>query len=145
MGRGEFAFTPEGSIYPCERLVGDGLNGHSIGNVFDGISVESMQCRLAPEASCQQACPSCDIREYCMHWCGCSNYMATGFYDRVSPFLCASEKAWIRVAADVFETIEAEFDGAFYDHMSGTPRAGTLGHVPPPRAIKNSPACDGDP
>ncbi len=30
-----------------------------------------------------------------MNWCGCSNAFMTGYYNRVGPFLCASERAAI--------------------------------------------------
>ncbi len=93
MGRGEFAFTPEGTIYPCERLVGDGNDGHAIGSVDGGIDISRMLCRRAPGESLNRECQSCGLKDYCMNWCGCSNFFASGYYNRVSSFLCGSEKA----------------------------------------------------
>ncbi len=43
---------------------------------------------------------------YCMNWCGCTNYATTGTYDRVSPFICASERAAIGAAMTIIETTE---------------------------------------
>jgi len=54
-----------------------------------------------------------------MNWCGCSNYFMTGSYNRVSPFLCASERALIETALRVFETLEAELGPTFVDHVGG--------------------------
>jgi uncharacterized protein len=126
MGRGEFAFTPEGRIYPCERLVGDGTDGHCLGSLEEGIHIERMLCRQAPGESRNRECTSCGLRPYCMNWCGCSNYFTSGFYNRVSPFLCASEKASIKVAFDVFRTLEEEQGGDFYEQLAGSPMANSL-------------------
>lgn len=126
MGRGEFAFTPEGRIYPCERLVGDGTDGHCLGSLDEGIHIERMLCHQAPGDSLNRECQSCGLRTYCMNWCGCSNYFTSGAYNRVSPFLCASEKAGIRVALDVFQTLERELGGTFFDHLAGSPMANSL-------------------
>lgn len=93
MGTGEFAFTPSGNIYPCERLIGtDTGNGHCIGNIASGLNREQMSCKTAPGMEINTECISCSLKDYCMNWCGCSNYFSSGYYNRVSPFLCLSEK-----------------------------------------------------
>jgi uncharacterized protein len=119
MGKGEMAFTPDGAIYPCERLVGAGDGRHRIGHVDTGIDHENGACRLLPTASVNPSCQSCGIRDYCMNWCGCSNYFATGYYNRVSPFICASEKAAIGAATRVIEALEQTFSDIFCDHLAG--------------------------
>jgi uncharacterized protein len=122
MGRGEFAFSPEGNIYPCERLVGDGTNNrHCIGNVNDGLHFERLACNLVPDQEINTECLSCALREYCMNWCGCSNYMATGYYNRVNHFMCMSEKAAIQAAFNVFKTLEQQLGPTFVEHLSGFP------------------------
>ena len=125
MGRGEYAFTPAGDIYPCERLVGSGGEEHRIGNVFEGFQVERMLCHVAPDGPVNRECLTCGLRKYCMNSCGCSNYFGSGYYNRVSPFGCASEKASIRAALEVFKTLESS-GVAFYDHMGGAPAANSL-------------------
>jgi uncharacterized protein len=119
MGKGEFAFTPTGDIYPCERLVGDGQNDHCIGNVMNNLCHSTNQCHTASEGEINTECSSCSIKEYCMNWCGCSNYMATGLYNRVSSFLCASEKAAIKTSFEVFQNIENQIGPTFYQHAGG--------------------------
>ena len=126
MGRGEFAFTPEGRIYPCERLVGDGLNAHSIGDVERGIQLDRMLCHAVPESSSNSECSDCGLRDYCMNWCGCSNFFASGFYNRVSPFQCASEKCAIEVAFRVFQELQSELGCVFSEHISGAPQLNSL-------------------
>jgi uncharacterized protein len=61
-----------------------------------------------------------------MNWCGCSNYFSSGYYNRVSSFLCASEQAAIKVAFDVFQKLESEMSGVFMEHLSGRPFANAL-------------------
>ncbi len=126
MGRGEFAFTPNGDIYPCERLVGDGANGHCIGNVHEGIKPRKMLCHTAAGESVNSECSSCGLRDYCMNWCGCSNYFSTGYYNRVGPFLCASEKAAIGAAFDAFQILEKKVGATFFEHLGGAPLVNSL-------------------
>jgi uncharacterized protein len=118
MGRGEYAFSPEGNIYPCERLVGDGANGdHRIGTIDNGLELDKMLCHMAPGGEVNTPCLSCDLRAYCMNWCGCSNFMSSGHYNRVGPFTCASEKANIRAAFKAFEKLEEALGPTFYNHL----------------------------
>ena len=120
MGRGEFAFTPEGRIYPCERLVGDGSGGdHCIGDLEHGLDFSRLACRAKPGASVNEACLTCGIRSHCMNWCGCSNYFASGYYNRVNAFLCASERASVEVAFEALQTLEKELGPTFHDHLGG--------------------------
>lgn len=123
MGRGELAFTPDGGIYPCERLVGDGGATHRIGHIDGGIEPQRMLCHHAPKVGEAPAspCADCGVKPYCMNWCGCSNYFASGYYDRASALLCASERAAIQCAADVYRTLDAELGDVFFDHASGSP------------------------
>lgn len=122
MGEGEFAFTPEGDIYPCERLIGaGGENAHCIGNVFTGLKLNKMACGKIPTESVNKECVSCGFKNYCMNWCGCSNYFSSGRYNQASPFLCASEKAAIQTAFKVFQSIEERLSTAFTEHLAGMP------------------------
>jgi len=82
MGRGEFAFTPAGDVYQCERLVGDGGEEHRIGSVDEGLRIERLLRHCASGDDANRECAACSLRDYCMNWCGCSNYFASGQYDR---------------------------------------------------------------
>lgn len=122
MGKREFAFTPEGNIYLCERLIGSGYNSeHCIGNVTDGLTQEWQSCKSITYQSINDECLACGLRDYCMNWCGCSNYFSTGYYNRVSPFLCASEKAAIQVAFEVFQNLQGKLGPIFMEHLAGSP------------------------
>lgn len=126
MGHGELAFTPDGAIYPCERLVGNGGGEHRIGHVDTGVEAQRMQCHRAGAEAAATPCAACGLQPYCMNWCGCSNYFSSGHYDHASAFLCASERAAIRCASEVFQTLEAELGDVFFDHASGSPLMNSL-------------------
>ena len=122
MGVAEFAFAPSGNIYPCERLIGsDEDTTHAIGNLATGIEPGRMACRTVPGKELNTECTDCGVKEYCMNWCGCSNYFASGYYNRVSAFTCASEQSAIKAAFSAFKTLEERLDGVFSEHLSGRP------------------------
>ncbi len=126
MGRAEFAFTPDGGIYPCERLIGCGRDRtHRLGDVFTGVTARS--CQATRERRPQEECRTCGLSDYCMHWCGCSNYFSTGDYNRVGPFLCASERAAIETAARAFEELETKLGSTFIAHLAGSPSLARTG------------------
>jgi uncharacterized protein len=122
MGKREIAFSPNGNIYLCERLIGDGnKNEHCIGNINNGLRVEKESCNFATYHSINDECQACGLRDYCTNWCGCSNYFSTGYYNLVSHFLCASEKAAIEVAFKVFQDLETKLGPIFMEHLAGSP------------------------
>ncbi len=122
MGTGEFAFTPEGNIYPCERLIGNGVGGpHCLGNIGEGLADQRHASDSDAGLVADTQCADCGLREYCMNWCGCSNYFSTGDHRRVGPFLCASERVSIELAASVFESLEQRVGPTFLNHLAGLP------------------------
>jgi uncharacterized protein len=119
MGTGEMAFAPSGEIFPCERLVDDNPETHRVGVVDGLVQIGPLRDHFAPGSPVNVPCLSCGIRGYCVTWCGCSNYFMTGSYNRVSPFLCVSERAAIELAISVFQCLEAELGPVFMDHLGG--------------------------
>ncbi len=126
MGTAEFAYVPGGWIYPCERLIGpgDGSGPHCIGHIDTELRSPARTC--SHQRAGNPECLSCGIRNYCMRWCACSNFFSSGRYDGVGPFLCASERAAIATAFDVFRRIEQESMPTFFEHASGQPQLGAL-------------------
>ncbi len=120
MSKGELAFATSGNIYPCERLIGkDEGTDHCLGNISLSGSL-SKQCTHDAEHIANEACRTCSLRDYCMNWCGCTNYFATGDYNTAGPFICASEKAAIQTAYDIIAQLDRE-GFAFSEHLAGTP------------------------
>lgn len=119
MGTGEFAFAPSGHVFPCERLAAAEPQTHSIGSINGMIRIGPLREHFASGPSINAPCVSCGLQPYCVNWCGCSNYFMTGFYNRVSPFLCETEQALIKLAVDIFETLESELGPTFMDHLGG--------------------------
>lgn len=120
MGKGEFAFGPSGNIYPCERLIGaDEENEHCLGNLDNGFFSGKI-CKEISNVAINKECQVCGLKDYCMNWCGCTNYHSTGNYNIVSPFVCASEKASINTAFNVFQSL-VDIGLDLSHHLSGTP------------------------
>lgn len=127
MGIGELTIAPDGSLFPCERLIGSGTdNQHCIGSVEHGLDLTLLACRCAPGGQLNPECSECSMKECCMNWCGCSNAFMTGYYNRVGPFLCASERAAIRTSLDVFAMLENQVGPVFLHHLAGTPQLNSL-------------------
>lgn len=122
MGRAELAITPDGGLYPCERLIGSGSEGeHRIGTIERGLDLGRLTRHCAPGDQLNPECEICDIKEFCLNWCACANASMSGYYNRVGPFLCASERAAMRSALDVFEALELRNSLVFAHHLSGIP------------------------
>jgi uncharacterized protein len=128
MGTGEFAFTPSGNIYPCERLIGsDNGQSHCIGNIHDGFFLKE-KCFQKSNMATNNECQLCSLSQYCMNWCGCTNYFLTGSYNLVGPFVCASEKAAINSAFKVIK--EANDKGLnFSEHLAAAPIMSVIGDI----------------
>jgi uncharacterized protein len=116
MGRREFAFGPEGNIYPCERLAGDCLSSENLIGRLGENKVVISTCHGAEDGT-TSPCSECAASDYCMHWCGCSNYFATGSCNRPGAFLCASEKESLRLAAETFERLSSEIGPSFINRL----------------------------
>ncbi len=128
MGDGEYAFGPSGNIYPCERLIGsDDGKEHCLGNI-NGEFVRGKCCKAISSSAINKECRECGIKDYCMNWCGCTNYFSTGQYNMVGPFMCASEKASINIALQLIRKMGD--DGLnFSDHLAGTPLMNIIAEV----------------
>ena len=119
MGRGEFAFGPEGEIYPCERLAGDcSSEQHRIGHIDTGVDLTCINVIDNKDDNAGLLCASCSLESYCMHWCGCSNYFSSNSYAAPGAFICALEKISIQSAFTVFEQLSAELGEKFLSNIN---------------------------
>ena len=117
MGETEWGIAPSGNIYPCERFIGDDKN-HTlcIGNVHTGLDVSRRCSVLKERGNINEQCKSCGLQKYCMNWCGCTNYYATGNTGLVGAF-CESEKAAIQTSIYVLETMTENDNPLFIEHF----------------------------
>ena len=127
MGTGELAITPDGGLYPCERLVGSGNDEqYRIGSIDSGLDLSRLSAHCAIGEQQNSECRDCPLKNCCMNWCGCSNIFMTGYTNRVGAFLCASERTSIQTALDVFKVLEHRLGPVFLHHLSGAPQMNSL-------------------
>lgn len=114
IGEREIAVTVDGNFFPCSRLVGIGDNAElNFGNVREGIDRAKQNWIIATRGNVTPACKLCTLRTRCTNSCGCTNHASTGHIDRVSPFLCCSEKLFIECADELAEVLYAENNPQF--------------------------------
>ncbi len=114
IGEREIAVSVDGNFFPCSRLVGDGDSAEmNFGNVLQGIDRAKQQYLISARGCATPACKVCSLRHRCLNSCGCTNHAASGKLNEVSPFLCCSEKLFIRTADTLAEMLYAERNPAF--------------------------------
>ncbi len=120
IGEREIAVTVDGNFFPCSRLVGEGdapeLN---FGNVHEGINRAKQQAIIAARGNRTPECLLCNLRHRCINSCGCTNRAASGYLDRVSPFLCCLEQLCIHEADAMAAELYAERVPAFMEEFYG--------------------------
>jgi uncharacterized protein len=119
-GAHEFAVSPRGRIYPCDRMVKkDDDDAICLGRIGEPLDEQKLKMialareRLAPE------CASCEVRERCANGCGCANQELTGDPGRVSPLLCWYERLVIAQTDRVANALFAEKSPAFLQRFYG--------------------------
>jgi uncharacterized protein len=116
MGETELGFAPSGNIYPCERFIGeDQESPFCIGNIYRGLNTARHCAVLKQRGNRNEECQMCPMRNFCMNWCGCTNYYMTGQTDLASSMLCVSERATILAAKHVFLSLKE--NNLFIDHL----------------------------
>lgn len=121
IGEQEIAVSADGNLFPCSRLVGEADNpALTFGHVSTGIDRAKQNYLIATRGNATPACKLCGLRDRCMNGCGCTNFAASGHINQVSPFLCASERLFIRLADELAETLYAERNPAFLHRFYGT-------------------------
>jgi uncharacterized protein len=118
MGKTQWAFAPSGNIYPCERFIGeDDDDRFRLGNLYTGLDERRRVLIMHQAGNRNKECLTCELRPYCMNWCGCTNYYTTGRIDLAGPVLCASERAAIEAARYTLATLSGERCDLFITHM----------------------------
>jgi len=115
-GCSEIAVAPSGSIYPCDRLIGEDGEAQRdvvIGHVDTGVDAWKVASLREPKDRPKRDCEGCAILDRCMWWCGCVNRALTGRVDGVSDLLCELEQIQVRAADRLASTLYVEGNQAF--------------------------------
>ena len=123
IGEQELAVSVDGHFFPCSRLVGEGDNpALTFGHVHTGIDRAKQHYLIAQRGNVTPECKVCTLRHRCLNSCGCSNYAGTGYFNRVSPFLCHLEQSLIFMADNLLESLCQEQNKTFI-RLFGEPAA----------------------
>ena len=118
MGKTQWAFAASGNIYPCERFIGEDDDARfQLGNLYTGLDERRRVLIMHQAGNRNEECLTCELRPYCMNWCGCTNYYATGRINLAGPALCASERAAIEAARHALATLSDDRCDLFITHM----------------------------
>lgn len=93
----------DGTIFPCSEFVFH--EDLAIGTVTDGIDAAKLALMRREAARVMDECAGCALSRRCDHLCGCKNLASSGHINRVSPFLCAHERALIPIADRLSERV----------------------------------------
>jgi len=119
LGQRQISVAPDGGLFPCVQFVGD--DAYRIGDVWRGIDEVRRKELFEVNGEEKESCGACAVRERCNHYCGCLNRQSTGRIDRVSPVLCAHERAVLpiadRLAARLFKARNPMFIQKHYNDL----------------------------
>ncbi|AXS41688.1 radical SAM protein [Breoghania sp. L-A4] len=97
-GRNYFTFSPDKSIMPCHRLVGD--EGFQVGDFHAGVD-DAKVAAWRTGVNAQPVCSRCSIRYICGGGCKQENTIATGDINAPDPAKCAFQFALVRSAVRI--------------------------------------------
>ena len=96
----------DGNFYPCMQFVDK--KEYIIGNCKNGIDKKAQLNLINNSRKETSTCKNCAIRTRCKHTCSCKNYSLTKNINTVSPFVCETEKIFIRIADKMAEKLYKE-------------------------------------
>jgi len=118
-GAGEVAVTPSGSLYPCERLIGEDTPDNPMrlpGHVLKGddfLSLGSAPCRN------HAACAQCSIATFCNTTCRCCNYTRTGDVSTPDGLLCSLNRTVFLETTKVLDELSSPRSSRTSARLSG--------------------------
>ena len=112
---GEFkiGIAPSGTLYPCERLIGEDTGELAIGNVFSGFDGEALAHTIASRGNKNEECQECEFKARCVNSCGCTNYYLTGDISMTNGVLCYFQKLIINTADEIANELYKEKNSLF--------------------------------
>ncbi len=118
LGDGFVAVSPDGHLYPCERLVAeDDRPDDRVGHVSTGVERPKVAC-LRPDIgedrhAVNEECATCAEKFRCAASCACANRAETGSLQLAGGVQCWHEKTSARIADQMAEALFAELDPVF--------------------------------
>lgn len=91
----QIAIAPSGRIYPCVQFIGSDDEAHrhnSIGDVFSGFIQYKRRYFIEQNYLDKESCMGCVLNGRCATYCGCVNWRATGFLNKIPAIICEHEK-----------------------------------------------------
>jgi len=120
-GQSEYAISPKGRIYPCDRMVKtDEDTSQCLGDLDSGLDLAKRESLARSRERVDPECAGCEVRERCAWSCGCANHELTGDATRVSPTLCWFERTVIAQTDRVANALYAERDPTFMRRFYGS-------------------------
>jgi len=93
----------DGNLYPCVQFVGD--SEYIIGNCKNGIDKIKRDRLLRNAFKENEICKQCAVKKRCNHACCCRNYVTMKDINKVSPFVCETEKIFIKISDEMAEKL----------------------------------------
>lgn len=118
LGDGFVAVSPEGHLYPCERLVAEDDKAEDrVGHVDTGVQMKRVE-KLRPDIledkhAINEECTTCTERFRCGASCACANRAETGNMQIAGGVQCWHEKTSARIADEMAEALFAELNPTF--------------------------------
>ena len=118
LGDGFVAISPDGHLYPCERLVAeDDQVELRVGHIDTGIAQKSVSA-LRPgvcedKHAVNDECNDCTERFRCSAACACANRAETGSLQVAGGVQCWHERTSAKVADEMAEVLFAELNPVF--------------------------------
>jgi uncharacterized protein len=118
LGDGFVAVSPEGHLYPCERLVAeDDKEIDRVGHVDTGVQMQRVKV-LRPNVAedkhaINEECTTCTEKFRCSASCACANRAETGDMQVAGGVQCWHEKTSARIADAMAESLFAELNPTF--------------------------------
>jgi len=107
--------APSGTLYPCERLIGDDTGELAIGDVYRGYDLAKKAKLIATRENTNPECQSCLIKSRCINSCGCTNYYLTGSINTTDAVVCFFQTLFVEVADKIASALYKERSQLFLE------------------------------
>jgi len=114
-GRNYFTFSPDRSIMPCHRLVGDAAM--AVGESADGLTKDSGLAPWRLPVDQNPVCSQCWIRYVCAGGCRQENLQATGNLNKPSPEGCRYQIQLVENVVAMLAQQDAAYRGRRRDRL----------------------------